>query len=172
MAQADRDWKGPGDLSATASFTYDETSLHLAIDVQDDTHFQAGNPFKLWEGDSIQFAIKMNDADINYLQASIALGSGKEPLTWVDKAPSSGGISRGALPKEVTRSVVRQGNHTLYQMNFPWEILGSRGVPKTPFRMSFLVNDNDGTGRKQWVQLSPGIGQQQDPFLFPLFFCK
>jgi hypothetical protein len=172
LAQADRDWKGPDDLSATASFSYDETDLHIAIDVQDDVHFQEGNPLKLWQGDSLQFAIKLDDADINYFQATIALASGPDPVTWVDKVPSAGHIALGALPPEVIRSVERQGTHTLYKIDLPWASLGSTGVPKSPFRMSFLVNDNDGTGRRQWVELSPGIGQQQDPSLFPLFLCK
>jgi hypothetical protein len=172
LAQADRDWKGPDDLSATASFSYDETALHIAIDVQDDVHFQEGNPLKLWQGDSLQLAIKLDDADISYLQATIALAGGQDPVTWVDKVPSGGHIALGTLPPEVIRSVERQGTHTVYRVDLPWADLGSNGVPKGPFRVSFLVNDNDGTGRRQWLELSPGIGQQQDPSLFPLFLCK
>ena len=172
LAQADRDWKGPEDLSATSALSYDETALHLLIDVQDDIHSQQGNPLRLWEADGVQLAIKMNDADLNYLQAEIGLAPGKAPVTWVDKAPSSGQITLGALPSEVTCAVVQKGTHTVYRIDLPWATLGSKGFPKKPFRLSFLVNDNDGTGRRQWVELSPGIGKLQDPSLFPLFFCK
>jgi hypothetical protein len=30
-------------------------------------------------------------------------------------------------------------------------------------RMSLLVNDNDGAGRKGWLEWTPGIGQTKDP---------
>ncbi len=172
LAQADRDWKGSGDLSASASFSYDDTALHILIDVQDDVHFQEGNPIKLWQGDSVQLAIKLDDADIDYFQATIALGPKQTPVTWVDKVPSAGHITLGALPLGVARSVEREGTHTIYKIDLPWASLSSNGIPKNPFRMSFLINDNDGTGRKQWIELSPGIGKLQDPSLFPLFLCK
>jgi hypothetical protein len=171
LAQAGRDWKGPEDLSATASFFYDDTALHIAIDVQDDVHFQEGHPLRLWEGDGLQFAIKMNDGDVAYLQAEAALPTGKkDAVTWVDKA--AGRIPAGALPVEVTCHITRQENLTSYRIDLPWATLDSNGIPINPFRISFLINDNDGKGRRQWVELSPGIGLQQDPSLFPLFYCK
>ncbi len=172
LGQADRDWKGPHDLSATAALTYDDTALHLAIDVEDDMHFQTGNPFKLWEGDGLQIALKMNDSDLSYLQAELAYVPGKGPVAWVDKAPSHSRLAIGALPEEVTRTASREGSVTHYRIDFPWSSLGLNGPPQGAFRFSFLANDNDGAGRKQWIELSPGIGRQQDPFLFPLFLCK
>ncbi len=172
LAQADRDWKGPADLSATASLSYDETALHLTIAVQDDAHSQEGDLLKLWQGDGVQLAIRLDDADLNYLQAEFALVPGKDPVTWVDKVPARGTITMGALPPEVARSITRDGTQTLYKIDLPWATLGSGGVPAGPFRLSFVVNDNDGTGRRQWLQLSAGIAQQQNPALFPLFLCK
>ncbi|HEY8965316.1 MAG TPA: hypothetical protein VIM58_02660, partial [Candidatus Methylacidiphilales bacterium] len=172
LAQAERDWKGPDDLSATASLDYDDAALHLAIDVQDDVHFQDGNPFRLWEGDGVQLALKLGETAPGYLQLGLALSPAKGVVAWVDKAPSAGRIPVGALSGEAIRSVERQGTHTLYRLDLPWALLGSDGPPKEAFRFSFLVNDNDGNGRKQWIELSPGIGRQQDPALFPLFLCQ
>ena len=36
--------------------------------------------------------------------------------------------------------------------------------------MNFIINDDDGQGRKGWVQLSDGIGKDKNADLFMLFF--
>jgi len=37
---------------------------------------------------------------------------------------------------------------------------------------SFLVNDNDGTGRKGWIEWTPGIGASKDPTRFAALILR
>ena len=38
--------------------------------------------------------------------------------------------------------------------------------------MNFIVNDDDGRGRKQWLKLSDGLGDAKTPELWPIFSCQ
>ncbi|MFA4943410.1 MAG: hypothetical protein WC789_01770 [Lentisphaeria bacterium] len=46
------------------------------------------------------------------------------------------------------------------------------GAPRNAFRLNFIVNDDDGLGRKQWVQMTPGIGEEKNPARFRAFICR
>lgn len=164
-------WKGPSDLSLQAALTYDEQALHVTVDVADDTHSPAASPFTLWQGDSLQVALRLRDRDASYLEFDAALDASGHPRSWVAQNVPGGKFVPGALPDAAGLVVTRSEGHTIYRFFLTWADLGEAGPPRAPFRFDFLANDNDGQDRKQWIELSPGIGKEKDPSRFPLFLC-
>lgn len=63
----------------------------------------------------------------------------------------------------------RKGCVTFYDLTIPLKSIGmteelmARGI-----RFTTLINDNDGYGRKGWIQLAPGIAGNRNPDIFPL----
>ncbi len=165
-------WQGPDDLSGTATWAATPDALLLKVRVTDDRHVQRMTDANLWKSDSLQFAVRVSDHDPAYLEFSLALDEAGTVRTWVDSVPPTGRLAVGALDDAVGRQVTRQGAETTYELSLPWSSLGLDAAPPTGFRASFLVNDDDGRGRKQWLQLSDGIGREKDASRFRLFLCK
>jgi len=51
---------------------------------------------------------------------------------------------------------------TTYDVTLPRSIPEIAKSIKLGCRMSLLINDNDGAGRKGWIEWTPGIGQTKD----------
>jgi hypothetical protein len=76
-------------------------------------------------------------------------------------------------PTSETASVTRMGTTTVYDVTIPWTLPEIEGSRKFGCRLSLLVNDNDGAGRKGWVEWTPGIGKGKDASEYvPLTFAK
>ncbi len=54
-------WKGPDDLSASASFHLEKDDLVVRVAVTDNKHWQPGPAADMWMGDSVQCLIAMRD---------------------------------------------------------------------------------------------------------------
>ena len=69
-----------------------------------------------------------------------------------------------------TAAAVRKGNVTCYEWSMPWsEIVGIKGwhpLPNQKLGFSMLWNDNDGDGRKGYIEYASGIGTAKDKKLF------
>jgi hypothetical protein len=168
-------WQGAADLSAVARIAYTQEALYLHVIATDDTHVQANHGSEIWRSDSLQFAVRADDSRPEYFEAGLALGdtgdAGK-PQGWIYSLPSGSSLALGAMEKPITYDVKREGAQTHYIVRIPWKSLGNDGPPSTGFRMNFIVNDDDGHGRKGWAQLSDGIGKDQNADLFTLFVCN
>ncbi|PYI53518.1 DUF7594 domain-containing protein [Paenibacillus flagellatus] len=158
---------GSGDLSGTVRLSYDADRFYLTADLQDDVHSFASSGSEIWRNDSIQFAL-----------ASGVPGGSKEwyeyglsqttagPLVYRWMSPAgvaSGPVTAGTL--QVTRDEERK--RTTYALSLPWSELapiepGRDGV----FSFSLLANDNDGSGRKGYIEWGSGIGGAKTPDLF------
>jgi hypothetical protein len=172
LGQSDQAWKGPSDLSARAELAYDDDALQVVVTVTDDRHFQEGKGAGLWKGDSLQLSMRAASPGAGLLAIDAAAGPDGASMAWVESAPPEGRLpAGGADPARLPVRVETEDEKTVYRITIPWKILGYQHPPEEGFRLSFLVNDNDATGRRQWVELSPGIGKQKDPGLFPLFIC-
>jgi len=89
------------------------------------------------------------------------------------RRPKEGNLPVGAPDRNLLPAKVEvRENICTYTLTIPWAVFGRKEPVPGGFRLSFLINDNDGDGRRQWVELSPGIGKQKEPALFPLFICK
>lgn len=65
--------------------------------------------------------------------------------------------------------ITRRNGKTIYEIAIPWtELFGDDYVldKNTVFGYSMLVNDNDGKGRRGWIEYNSGIGAQKDSTLF------
>ena len=65
---------------------------------------------------------------------------------------------------------LRRGTVTTYEFAIPWEqIVGVKDwhpVAGQYLKFSMLWNDNDGEGRKGWIEYASGIGSSKDTKLF------
>ena len=159
------EWTGPEDLDAKIYFMWDADNLYLAAEVQDDIHCHNDSLRRAWAGDGIQFAVsKINNASAGRTEYGIALIEG-EPK--VDRYAYIG-LNSGVLNEKdvevysgVEFEASRSGNITVYEAKFPWEqIYESKPDISTmdTIYISVLVNEDDGLGRKGWLEYNPGIG--------------
>ena len=108
----------------------------------------------------------------SYLEFGLSLTESEESGGWVYSSPGGVPIRTGELPDTLGYTISRNNTRTDYEVIIPWQLLGADGPVTTPFRLNFIVNDDDGKGRKQWLQITPGIGEQKNANLFPLFLCR
>lgn len=162
-------WGGTEDLSGTGYVKWDRGHLYLAMDVQDNQHVQNGTGGDIWQGDSLQFAIdagRVNGAgSTQYNEFGMALGSnGVTVWRWM----SGNGKPAGEL-ETVQAAVYRSGTHTVYEIALPWEeVLPANQAPQAGGILGFslLINENDGSGRRGWMEYMSGIGSSKNTQLF------
>lgn len=173
QGRSDQAWRGVEDLSAQGRVSYDDNDLNLRIVATDDRHVQAERIPALWRGDSLQMAMRLASPGATSLEITFGLSNSGEMAGWVNAAPEGGNLAAGGVdPKLLPYKIEQDGTRVIYTLTIPWKLFGRQSPPSEGFRLSFLINDNDGEGRRQWVELSPGIGKQKDTSLFPLFICK
>lgn len=160
-------WTGGGtdDLYVTARMLYDKNFLYLNVSVKDDKTYQPYSRENLWMGDSVQVGFDTlrnarpgeiyNGDDYEY---GFGLVAGRPVTVLLNRRPLS------ALPKV---AISRKEKNTEYEIAFPWNSL----APLQPeagsrFGISILVNDNDGRGRKGYLQWTDGIGTGKEPAKF------
>ncbi|AHF90991.1 glycoside hydrolase family 10 [Opitutaceae bacterium TAV5] len=167
-------WHGPGDLSATARIAHDGAALHIEVVARDDVHHQTNIREELWAGDSLQIGIRLLETDSGYIELGLALGNDGKTGGWVFSTTPDSALPLGRLDPPVNYTVSRdQSAAATYRIRLPWAALGGKDgkPPSDSFRLTFIVNDNDAKGRKQWVKLSDGLGDQKTPDLWPIFVC-
>ena len=159
------DRKGDEDLSATVRAGEDARNLYLGITVRDDVHW-APPEAVAWTNDSIQLGIDPRHQrtpgaygphDCEY---SLMLGNDGKARVQCWRAPQ--GV--GDQAKAISLAVKRTGHDTVYEVAIPWAALGTAvGASGPVLGLDVLVNDNDGSGRRGYMELTPGIGQSKDP---------
>ncbi|MEF2965349.1 alpha/beta hydrolase fold domain-containing protein [Paenibacillus sp. M1] len=160
------DWKGAEDAGATGYLSWDTDRLYLALEVTDDTHSQSAAGNELWRGDSIQVAVGIAEEDggtpSEYHEMGFALGDDGQMSRWRWIAP--GGFLAGEFLSS-DFAAARRDNATVYEAAIPWsELIADRTLagPGLKLKFSLLVNDNDGAGRKGWLEYNGGIGTAKD----------
>ena len=160
-------WKGPEDLSAKIFTAWDKNSFYLAAIVKDN---MAGSRYQselMFKGDCIQVAFDPLDknsqtfagSDVDVREFGFALAE-EGPAVFCYRSPTGSGIV-----KDATVSIrYNQQNHCwYYEVALPWGILAPldpEHLPSCGFNV--IVNDNDGQGRKGWIQWTPGLGESKD----------
>lgn len=162
------DHKGPSDLGGRVRIAYDERAFYLAAEVTDDAHFQPYAEEATWQGDSVQFAVSENLPwnSAGYYEVNVALAERGPDVYLVHSAR---GERTGRLASAVCR-IIREGTTTRYEIAIPLQdvALIDSARPRA-FGFSVLVNDNDGKGRKGWIEWGSGIGRGKDPAKFQVF---
>ncbi len=157
-------WNGPKDLRVIAYLIWDSRYFYFAVDVDDDVFFPTGEGKNTWGGDSVQcsFDIAGKGIVIDF-QYTIALSPKEGPGIFY----TFGGSGRVQGAKVAIRRKTRNAG-AIYEIAIPWKSLkGYHPKVGKTIRFTFLVNDNDGSGRDGWIEWTPGIGDITEAFLFP-----
>jgi hypothetical protein len=159
-------YAGPEDFGGKLWTTYDNNQLYLYASVHDDVFSQTKRGESIWEGDSIQFAISAGTPGekLQWYEYGMALTSqGPELYRWM--APQ--GVVTGTITNpnlQVNRD--EAGKNTIYQLALPWSELAPVVPSDGLLSMSIVVNENDGNGRKGYVEWGGGIGSSKQSSLF------
>ncbi|NOV01909.1 alpha/beta hydrolase fold domain-containing protein [Paenibacillus planticolens] len=160
------DWKGKEDASAVGYLSWDANYLYVAVDVTDDVHSQPADSSMIWNGDSIQLGIGFANADgsvpLEYHEMGVALNDNGNLTNWRWIAPKSFSTD-GSV--NIHEAVKRQGQKTIYELAIPWSELTPDTAlitQGTKLKFSMVVNDNDGSGRKGWLEYNSGIATAKD----------
>lgn len=156
---------GPADLSGSVWFTYDQQNLYISALMTDDVQFQPATDSNIWQGDGIQFAVGSGapGEQTAWSEIGAALTSaGPQLYRWLANGESAGSVP-GAQVAVTRDDATRQ---TTYEIAIPWAHLLPIQPADRLVSLSLLVNDNDGSGRKGWIEWGGGIGGSKDSSLF------
>ncbi|WMT39383.1 DNRLRE domain-containing protein [Paenibacillus sp. D2_2] len=160
-------FSGKIDVRGDIWLNYDQDHLYLTAQIKDEIHSAKAVGVQIWNNDSIQFAITSGVPGESSSWYEIGLSDTPEgPQMYRFAAPP--GIDKGPITNG--KLVVKRDESkkiTVYQMALPWSEL----TPVLPLRnevMSFslLVNDNNGNGRRGWMEWGSGIGLEKRASLF------
>ncbi len=169
------DWRGTGDLSGKTCVMWDNDGFYMCAEVTDDIFCQDNPPSSCWQGDSVQVGIMYGD------EGFLAIGQGQATFHEIGIALTPDGAAAyrflsqdscypEGLCETAQTAVKRDGNKTCYEFFIPWKDLLRPGdePPKAGDRLgfSFLINDNDGNGRRGWIEYAGGIGEEKNTALF------
>lgn len=163
------------DCSGKIYCMWDNQYFYIAGAIKDDVLGDNDLEKRIWANDSIQFAF--TEAQISgskQTEYGIGLVNGEAAV----ERYSYFGVDAGMLGQEdqfrgegvdveITRN--EEEKTTYYEARFPWiEIFGKPISPASydEFYFSLLVNDNDGSGRRGWIEFCPGIGEAKDSAAF------
>ncbi|GAA3400936.1 hypothetical protein GCM10020370_07140 [Paenibacillus hodogayensis] len=152
-------YQGANDLSGSIWLHFDSSHLYVTAQIKDDTMYAPFTGADIWKNDSIQFAI--------------ASGLPGESQYWyeygVSQTPDGPQIYRWITPPGAEKGAVTNGRlklsrdedqkYTVYELSLPWsELTPVKASKNEVFSFSMLVNDNDGAGRKGYIEWGGGIG--------------
>ncbi|TXK78374.1 sugar-binding protein [Paenibacillus sp. N3.4] len=155
------DYHGAEDLSGDAWINWDEDQLYLSFRIHDDVFSHNYVGADIWQGDSIQVAIMpgLPGEGNEYYEYGLSMSNDDARLyLWSAPKGKPRGLVNGGLAY-IKRDEV---NHdTYYQMGLPWTSIAPISAEDGVLSLSFLVNDNDGTNRKGWIEWGSGIGSSK-----------
>ncbi|NQX67293.1 hypothetical protein HQN90_14320 [Paenibacillus alba] len=162
-----QNYGGPSDLDGSVWLNWDQNDLYLTAKIKDNVHYTPASGEEIWKNDSLQFAAMAGIPGENL--ASYEFGLSQTPV-----GPQ---IFRWLSPNSSVRQLVTNGSLqvsrdeeqklTVYELALPWaELAPIKPETQGAFSFSLLVNDNDGTGRKGYIEWGSGIGETKDPKKF------
>lgn len=169
-------WLGTSDLSGVMYMNYDEEFFYLAAEIEDDVLGDKETPDRVWAADSIQFAFAgTRDNSAAITEIGIGLSDGKPSMyrysymggkKYDDLIGATDHLQ--SLSDKNKIAIERRGTKTVYELKMSWEdIYGEEEkFDKKEVYYSTLINDNDGKGRKGWLEFCPGIGEAKSAILF------
>jgi len=167
------DWKGDRDLSATFSILWDEEYFYMYAVVTDEIFCQEETAENLWKGDSVQFGI-FNDTegllakrDAGKVYEEIGIAFIKDEPTAYRFISQTGETKTGLIEKGdgFDMACKKEGDNLTYELKFSWkELVGYDFKPEFGSVLGFsaLINDNDGGGRRGWIEYGSGIGMTKN----------
>lgn len=143
---------GKDDLSGWVRLAYDATNLYFAACIRDNIHSQTYSGWSAWKGDSLQIGISPLAPWVSRQQGA---RRNELSLALTEHGPelyrAFGEGQKGVLD-HVAVKIRRMEAETLYEAAIPWFQLPGLGPDAGPFSFGLYVNDNDGTGRRGFIQ--------------------
>ncbi len=156
-------WTGPKDQSCEVRLGREKGAMLVRVDVSDDVHFQEGSGGNVWQGDCIQMAFKV-PGQSGYWELGLSMIKDGKPDVFCWSMPQG----KADPSSKVVLKVTPSEGKLVYEASLPYEAFGlSDQILEKGVRFNLIVNDNDGKGRKGWIQIAPGIGQGKNPDIFP-----
>lgn len=165
-------WAGENDLSSKTTIQYDKENIYLYLDVTDDIHSANDSDGNIWRNDSVQFGITFRETEHDvfvggtFTEISFS-DSPKGATVW--RHASEGNAFPAGKVESAEIAIKREGTHTYYEVSIPWKEITASNIDfdtLSKIGFSMLVNDNDGAGRKGWIEYGSGIGKSKDTSLF------
>lgn len=159
-------WSGENDLSATGYLMYDKDYLYFGCDVKDDVHLNSEPPETLWKQDSIQIGGGNLKSGAKFEIGFSLTSEGIKIFQWFGTAKLEG-INIAIKPKKDKKGVI-------YEAAIPLKIFEPvKFEPGNLVLLTFIVNDDDGKGRK-WIGVgnSGALGATKDLSFYPLLYLK
>jgi len=160
-------YTGKADLDGQIWLSYDRDNFYLTAKITDDVHAYQADGADIWKNDSIQFAIAQGvpGSSNEWYEYGISdTAKGVQIYRWI--APSN--KKRGPVINGQVNIMRDETNkQTIYELALPWsELAPIKYNQPEGFHFSMVVNDNDGNGRKGWIEWASGIGLEKKPSLF------
>lgn len=165
------DWKGERDLSADFSILWDEDYFYMYAKVTDEIFSPDDLVSALWNGDSVQFGI-YHDTEGNLVKGTAGDKYEEIGIAYIDSKPcayryisQNDTTQVGEIVEGLDLACVREGDVMTYELRFKWsDLLGYEYTPEIGGVLGFsaLINDNDGSGRRGWMEYGSGIGMSKD----------
>ena len=160
-------WTGPDDLSAHVWTAWDDSHFYIAARAKDDVFRQTSSGPDMWQGDSIQFGLDPLHIEGRGLGTFYEIGlaqTPKGPQVYCWHAPEGG---KTGLVEGAKLAVKREGDFTIYEASIPLASLAplKPALGKT-VGFALVTNDDDGEGRKGWLEWNTGIAMEKNPGLF------
>ncbi|MBD1382274.1 beta-galactosidase [Metabacillus arenae] len=147
-------WGGLDDLSGKAYVAHDEEAFYIAVQVLDNAHYAVPGS-GMYGGDSIQFAFGSDSSDYGPEYGFSHVNGESEVWRW-----SKGDAVLDSNSVQLTTA--QNGKETFYEAKIPWGAIFA-DKPTGKIKFSILMNDNDGNGRRGWLEWTGGIGTSKDP---------
>lgn len=156
-------YMGRSDLSGDIYLAYDKDNLYLAVKVIDDI---LSHPYEerssLWKADSLQVGFEPeNKGRTSFDEYILGLDAFGKEIVYRNIASFNREVG---LCTDIELKVKKEDTGYIYEAKFPFKVL-SPFNPSSDNSLGFtiLINDNDGKGRKGWIEWTPGIGKSKDP---------
>lgn len=168
----------PEDKSADVTVMWDNGYLYMYTEVRDDVYFQNEMVENSWKTDGMQFGVYADIGEVDFTAIGQTNTNFHEYTIAINKDSGKVEVYKSRTQDDKTKigmvdveaKARRNGNVTTYEWAIPWaEMVGIEGWhPKAGqiLKFSMLWNDNDGAGRKGWIEYASGIGTGKDNRLF------
>ncbi|QHW30800.1 hypothetical protein GZH47_07965 [Paenibacillus rhizovicinus] len=144
-------WNGSDDLSADVSLAYDHDNLYLHAVVKDDVQSDKSGG-DIWRGDGIQMAFSADGYAYGPEYGFSYNGGSPSKFRW---SSGSAKLDVDSVKLKATRD--ENAKLTTYDIAMPW-LAALPAAPNGTVPFTLLINDNDGSDRKGYIEWTPGIG--------------
>lgn len=162
-------WKGNDDLSGDFYLMYDENYLYMAAKITDNVHCGYDEQNRIWAADSIQFAVtdaQVGDTTITEMGMGL-MDDGPQYKRYLSQHSGEDGFDLDKYYEEPEFNATLDGDVTTYEFKMSWkDLFKNNFIPTENLIFSVLVNDNDGAGRRGWMEYGSGIGNGKDAMQF------